>query len=123
MRRLIKFIEDRFYVFMLTAIFLGIVSGRGAESFKPFMRPFLMGILFFTALKMDFSKVAEYARRYKLIAYIVIVHMVVIPVIAYYITLAILPEYAAGILVMAALPAGMASSTLTLLCSGKSRSR
>jgi BASS family bile acid:Na+ symporter len=119
MRRLIKFIEDRFYVFMLLAIFLGILSGKGAETFKPFMRPFLMGILFFTALKMDFSKVAEYARRYKLIAYIVAVHMVAVPIIAYYITLAILPEYAAGILVMAALPAGMASSTLTLLCSGE----
>jgi len=79
---------------------------------------FLMGILFFTCLKIDFSRIVSEFKRYLFIGYISGVILIVMPAVTYTLAYFIMPEWALGFLILAAVPAGMAGGTLTDVCRG-----
>jgi BASS family bile acid:Na+ symporter len=80
----------------------------------------LMGILFFGGLKIDFAAAVGEFRRPAFLAYMLAMCMIVMPIGIWLITRWLMPEFALGMLVLAAMPAGVVCSSLTEIARGNS---
>lgn len=111
-------IEKHFWVILLAGILLGLWS---PVSFKaPTVLPkILLGMMLFLAfLKIDALEVVENMRNFRLMVYIAFVYMLAIPVVFYFSTRIFDAELAVGILLLTAMPAGVATPVLTDIAKG-----
>lgn len=111
-------IEKHFWVILLAGILLGLWS---PVSFKaPTVLPkILLGMMLFLAfLKIDALEVVENMRNFRLMVYIAFVYMLAIPVVFYFSTRIFDAELAVGILLLTAMPAGVATPVLTDITKG-----
>jgi predicted Na+-dependent transporter len=111
-------IEKHFWLILLAGILLGLWSP------VPFKAPsvlpkILLGMMLFLAfLKIDALEVLENMKNFKLMVYIAFVFMVAIPVVFYFSTRIFDAELAVGILLLTAMPAGVATPVLTDIAEG-----
>jgi len=115
---LLKIIEKYFWCFFIGAILLGLASESIGIWFERYLRYFLMSILFFTSLKIDFRKILLYTAQPLLILYVVILKLFVIPFVFYYLSLLLFPTYALGILILTSMPSAMYSGTMSDIAGG-----
>ena len=124
-------VERYFWVFILGAKILGLafppvlrlvapddLAAPVVEVLGRLMLPFLIGILYFTCLKIDLSEVLGQVRRPMRHAYLAAMLLVVAPVAAYAAVGRWVEGWQLGILLFLAMPVGMASATLVGLCGG-----
>jgi len=118
--RLFKFIADWFAVFCVGATLLGLlVPEVGAPIAGVWPKFFLAGILFFTGLKLDFREAGRALSRPWTVVYLAVMLMVVLPMGVYGAARLFLPTgLAVGVMIVAAMPAGLACSSLTDIARG-----
>jgi len=115
----LTFIQKHFIVACLLAIAVGFGYPAPGLALKFLLKPFLLCILFFTALRVDFSMMKGHFKRPVMLGGTVLLLMIILPLLFYWISILVVPEYALGILIMAAMPAGMASTALAVECGGE----
>ncbi len=115
-----KLVERWFAVICVAATLLGLFVPQSGSFMKDLATVFLAGILFFTGLKLDFRAAVGHVARPWLVIYAAIVLMVVFPLGIYGLARLTLPnkDLACGVLIVAAMPAGLAGSSLTDIARG-----
>jgi len=119
-KRIIQSVERYFWFWSVAATVLGIWLPGPFAVFRHtlVMNAFLMGILFFTCLRVDVRAVGRELRNYLFILYVAAVILLACPAAAYGATRLLAPEWTLGFLILGAVPAGMAGGALTHLCGG-----
>jgi BASS family bile acid:Na+ symporter len=134
MLHLVKHVERWFWAFCVGAVLTGLLVGPakllvqypwnpdpGTEplfSYPWTTKVFLGGILFFTGLKIDFrAAFREFARPWFLL-YVAVMLMVVLPLAIFGLARLLVPAFALGVLIVAAMPAGLAGCSLVDICRG-----
>jgi len=111
-------IEKHFWLILIAGILLGLWS---PVPFKvsPILPKVLLGMMLFLAfLKIDALKVLENIRNFRLMIYIASVYMLAIPLGFYFLTRIFDNEFAVGILLLTAMPAGVSAPVLTDIVKG-----
>ncbi|MHC4915998.1 MAG: bile acid:sodium symporter family protein [Planctomycetota bacterium] len=115
-----KLVERWFVAFSLGAMVLGLLVPQSGYFMKDLAVVWLAGILFFTGLKLDFRTAISHLRRPWLVAYAAVVLMIAFPFGVYGLARLFLPtELAYGVVIVAAMPAGLAASSLTDISRGR----
>jgi BASS family bile acid:Na+ symporter len=117
--RVSLFIEKYFWLFLIAGIVIGLWNPMSLKTFPAFLPKTLLGMmLFFVFLKIDSLQVLENIRNYKLMIYISLVYMFIIPLFFYFTINIFNPELATGILLLTAMPAGVSTPALTDIVKG-----
>ncbi len=114
-----RLVERGFVAVCVGAGILGLAL-PGPEALGLAIQPVLLLILFLACLKLPPGAVGRHLRRPLLLGWLILLTLVITPLAAYGLTLAVLPAFGAAILIMVAMPAGMMCSSLTELCGGDS---
>ena len=119
MEQFTEFIESNSSFIITLGIPLGLLFPRFAV-LKPYLTYLLMLILFFTFLKLDFVDIIKVAKRVKLLIYAIILDLIILPLIIF----AMLKIFKAQdfllayLLLFSAVPAGVASASITDILGG-----
>ena len=100
---------------------LCFACGLDAREWRWSLPWWLGGILFFTALRIPLNSLREAAtdrQRWGLAWAFAAVRLLVVPVVVWAITAAVAPDWAAGVLLVAAMPAGLSSIAMADLMRG-----
>jgi BASS family bile acid:Na+ symporter len=115
----INFIEKYFWLFLIAGILTGLWNPLSFRAFPAFLPKILLGMmLFIVFLKIDSLQILENIRNYKLMIYISLVYMILIPVFFYFSIRVFSPDLAIGILLLTAMPAGVSTPALTDIVKG-----
>ncbi|HHN47021.1 MAG TPA: hypothetical protein ENN09_06220 [Planctomycetes bacterium] len=115
----LSLLEKNFIPACLIAIAAGLAWPAPGLKAAFLLTLVLVLILFFTALRVDFSAVRGHLEKPLALSLSVFLLMFVFPLAFYAVSRAIIPRYSLGLLVMAAMPAGMASTALAVACGGE----
>jgi bile acid:Na+ symporter, BASS family len=116
--KIYQFIEKYFWVFLIGGVLIGLLYPIYNDIFMSLLKPILMIMLFFVFLKTDLIQILEKIMDYKLMIYIVVIYMLIIPILFFFTVKIINPKLAVGILLLTAMPAGVASPSLTDIVKG-----
>jgi bile acid:Na+ symporter, BASS family len=117
--RISNFIEKYFWLFLIAGIVLGIWNPMQFRIIPAFLPKLLLGMmLFFVFLKIDSLQILENIRNYKLMIYISLVYMIIIPAFFFFSIRIFNPDLAIGILLLTAMPAGVSTPALTDIAKG-----
>jgi BASS family bile acid:Na+ symporter len=116
--KIYQFIERYFWVFQLAGLLIGLWYPIYNEILMSFLKPILMIMLFFVFLKTDLIHILEKIKDVKLMIYIVIIYMFIIPIMFFLSVNLFNPKLAIGVLLLTAMPAGVASPTFTDILKG-----
>ncbi len=113
------FIEKYFWLFLIAGIIIGLWDPMQFKLFPAFLPKLLLGMmLFLVFLKIDSLKILENIRNYKLMIYISVVYMIIIPLFFFFSFSIFNPDLAIGILLLTAMPAGVSTPALTDIAKG-----
>lgn len=118
--KVVELVEKNFWIFMISGIVMGLIYPTGGKELIPFLELLLMIMLFLVFLKIDLIEVLHNIKNFKLMLYLVLISLVIIPAIVYFIAQFIDENLAIGLLLLTAMPAGTASPALTDLLKGNS---
>lgn len=114
-----KFIESWFGVFCVLAALAGLFMPTIGDPLSGTIKFMLGCILFFTGLKLDFAAAFHELVRPRMVIYLAMMRLIVLPIVMYQIACLLLPlPLAIGVLIVAAMPAGNACSALTDIARG-----
>lgn len=116
--KLIKFIEEKFWLPFIFALVIGLVLPSFGKSLNFLIIPFLMVILFLTYLKTDFMEIISHIKKPFFLMYVLFMFLIVIPAIVFSIFKLINPELAVGFLLLSSMPVSVASPVLTNIIKG-----
>ena len=117
--RINDFIEKYFWLFLIAGILIGLWNPMHFKLIPAFLPKLLLGMmLFFVFLKIDSLKILENIRNYKLMIYITLVYMIIIPIFFFFSISIFNPDLAIGILLLTAMPAGVSTPALTDIVKG-----
>ena len=111
-------IEDNFAVILAMGFVFGLAAPSVFSQFNPYILWFLIGVMFFTILKIDLRELARTAANPAYVLYLSILILGGVPVLCYGIASTLFPAVAAGTLIACALPAAVSSTSITLLLKG-----
>ena len=97
---------------------MGLTTDLPGILLRTYLRYLLMGVLLLTCIKADFSKVLNYTFSPHFIIYLSLMKLFIIPLIFYYTSLILAPQYALGIFILSAMPSAMVCATLSDVASG-----
>jgi bile acid:Na+ symporter, BASS family len=112
------FIEKYFWIFLLGGIILGLAFPVYNDFLMSLLKPFLMLMLFLVFLKTDIQHIFQSMKNYRLMSFIVIINMAIIPVIFFFIVNIFDSSLALAILLLTAMPAGVTTPALTDIVKG-----
>lgn len=116
--RLSDFIEKHFWIFLLSGIVIGLWKPV-RSGIPPYLPEILLGMmLFLVFLKIDAIEVLEKIRDFRLMIFISIIYMIIIPLVFYFSTRIFDSRLAIGILLLTAMPAGVSSPALVDILKG-----
>ena len=113
-----QFIEKYFWIFLIAGILLGLWQPVVFTAPKYLPKILLGMMLFFVFLKIDVLEVIENLRDYKLMIFIALVYMIIIPVLFFLFVNIFDRQLALGILLLTAMPAGVSTPALTDILKG-----
>lgn len=116
--KIIELIERYFWLFLIAGLVLGIAWPVYNDFLMALLKPLLMMMLFLVFLKTDMTGIIRQIKDYKLMIYLVFMYMLVIPSAFFLVINLFNRELAIGILLLTAMPAAVASSTLTDIIRG-----
>jgi BASS family bile acid:Na+ symporter len=115
----IKLIEKYFWLFLIAGILIGLWDPLPFRTFPAYLPKILLGMMLFSVfLKIDSLQILENIRNYKLMIYISLVYMIIIPVFFFFSIRIFNPDLAIGILLLTAMPAGVSAPALTDIVKG-----
>ncbi len=109
-----------FWILFVLSISFGLYFSDQLKILKDYVIYIQMVILFIAFLKIDLSEIAKQLKRPKLLAYVLLIYMIVIPAIIYFLSLSFSNELMVGLFLLAVLPVGTAAPPLTSVLGGKS---
>ncbi|MHC1604868.1 MAG: bile acid:sodium symporter family protein [Candidatus Methanofastidiosia archaeon] len=115
---MIEKIENNFSVFIALALVFGLAFPKISIAFNPYIVPMLMGIMFLTILKIDSKDFFKSASKPFYLVYLSSLILIISPIFFYYFSKLFYPEIAIATLIIIAMPAAMASTSLTDLLGG-----
>jgi BASS family bile acid:Na+ symporter len=115
-----RLVERWFAVICVGATLLGLFCPAVGRPFTGvWIKIYLAGLLFFSGLKMDFRAAWGALRKPGLVLYVTAVMMLALPLVTWGLARLVLPsDLAAGVLIVAAMPAGLACGALADLVGG-----
>jgi len=113
-----KWIAQYFWAICVVVTLAGLFVPVLGWPFAPGKLAFLAGILFFTGLKMDFRAAVAELRRPGLLLYASAMMLIVLPLAMWGLAHLLVPAFAVGVLIVAAMPAGLACGSLTDIARG-----
>lgn len=117
MKKLFHYIEHYFFLWVVTVLVLGMLLPSLGD-FTFLLKPALMLMLFFVFLKINLIQILHSIRRYGLIIYVCISHLIILPVVYYFLIKWFDPNLALAVLLMVSMPSGLATPALTDLFKG-----
>ena len=120
MLHLVKHVERWFWAFCVGAVLAGLFLPQAKLLiYWPWTpKVFLGGILFFTGLKIDFRAAGRELARPWFLLYVTALLMVGLPLGLYGLARWLVPAFALGVLITAAMPAGLAGTSLVDIVKG-----
>ncbi|MGE5420627.1 MAG: bile acid:sodium symporter family protein [Chloroflexota bacterium] len=116
--RIGKIIEKYFWLVLVAGILIGLLNPYPVVMGK-YLPKILLGLmLFFVFLKIDAIVILENIRNYRLMIYIAVVYMFIIPLLFFLPLNLINPDLATGILLLTAMPAGVSTPALADIAKG-----
>jgi predicted Na+-dependent transporter len=116
--KIYQFIERYFWLFLLAGLLLGLWYPVFNDILMSLLKPVLMIMLLFVFLKTDLIHILEKIRDIRLMTYTLIMYMLIIPILFFLSVNLFNPGFAAGVLLLTAMPAGVSSPTLTDIVKG-----
>jgi len=113
-----QFLEKYFWLVLIMAMALGLAFPVYNDLLMSLIEVMLMVMLFLVFLKIDLVDILERIKDYRLMLYLSVMYLLVIPVFFYYLLLPLDSTLAVGILLLTAMPAGTASPALTDIIKG-----
>ncbi len=114
-----------FALLVQSYIFIAVISLLAGLLFADALTPyaylgtlFLQIIFFLSALKIDFTALSRAASSWKSLVLINFFMLILLPVITYVIALALVPDLAVALMLLAAMPAGLTTPLLTEVVKG-----
>jgi BASS family bile acid:Na+ symporter len=118
MQKINEFIEKYFALLLLLSAVIGIALPQPFISLKSSL-PYLLGfVLFLSFLKIDFKELIANFKKIKLISWLIIMPMIILPIIIYLITSIFNQDIAIAFLIITAIPPAVAASAMTELFKG-----
>jgi bile acid:Na+ symporter, BASS family len=112
------FIERYFWIFMIAGLLMGLIYPVYNDFLMLMLKPFLMVMLFLVFLKTDVAQIIHKMKNYRLMTFVVFMNMIAIPVL-FFLTINLFNQnLAIAILLLTAMPAGVASPALTDIVKG-----
>ncbi len=111
----------RFWLTAYIAFALGFVIPGEWQTWQWTVPFFLGGILFFTSLKLSLSDVLAAVRdrrRWRQVSWMTTVKLLALPLVAWAVAMIVAPAWAAGVLLVCAMPAGLSSIAFTDILKG-----
>lgn len=112
---------SRFWIPAYLCFFLGFVIPGQWENLRVLVPICLGGILYFTCLKLPLHDVVgaiTERKRWRQVGWMTTVKLLALPLIAWAIALLIAPQWAPGVLLVCAMPAGLSSIAFTDIVKG-----
>jgi len=103
------------------AFALGFLIPGNWEAWRWTVPALLGGILFFTSLKLSWADVIGAIgerRRWRQVTWMTTVKLLALPVVAWAVAMVVAPQWAAGVLLVCAMPAGLSSIAFTDILKG-----
>jgi predicted Na+-dependent transporter len=113
-----QIIEKYFWIFLIAGILLGLWQPIAFSAPKYLPKILLGMMLFFVFLKIDALEVIENLKDYKLMIFIALAYMIIIPVFFFLLTDIFDRQLALGLLLLTAMPAGVSTPALTDILKG-----
>lgn len=118
--RISTFIEKYFWLFLLAGITFGLWNPVPFVA-PPFVNKIILGMmLFFVFLKINPINVLEHMKNYRLMIFLSVVYMFIIPFFFYISLKYIDRDLATGVLLLTAMPCGLSSPALADIAKGNS---
>lgn len=111
-------IEKYFWIFLIMGILIGIWQPVVFETPKYLPKILLGAMLFIVFLKIDALEIIEKMKNFRLMIYIAMVYMIIIPVLFFLLVNIFDRQLALGILLLTAMPAGVSTPALTDILKG-----
>lgn len=118
MSRLIKLTESYIFI-LLVAVTTGLLLPKQANFLFSYISLFLAIIFFLASIKLDLSQFFIEIKNVKIIIFLALFMMLILPAIVYFIAKPLVPTYAFALLLLAAMPAGMTAPLLSEMAGGK----
>jgi predicted Na+-dependent transporter len=118
---LASLLGTRFWLTAYATFALGFVIPGEWQGWQWSLPILLGGILFFTSLKLSLSEVLAAMgdrRRWRQVTWMTAVKLLALPLLAWAITMLVAPAWAAGVLLLCAMPAGLSSIAFTDILKG-----
>lgn len=112
---------SRFWIPAYVCFFLGFVIPGQWENLRVLVPLCLGGILYFTCLKLPLHEVVGAItdrQRWRQVSWMTTVKLLALPLIAWAIALLVAPQWAPGVLLVCAMPAGLSSIAFTDILKG-----
>jgi len=116
--KIYQIIEKYFWIFLIAGILLGLWQPIAFTAPKYLPKILLGMMLFFVFLKIDALEVIENLKDYKLMIYVALTYMIIIPVLFFFLADIFDRQLALGILLLTAMPAGVSTPALTDILKG-----
>lgn len=111
--------SKHFWVPLTIATLLALVAPPAAAGLGGLITPVLMVMFFLVCLGVDFMEVAQAIRRPGFVAYVLVIYLVVVPAVLYGVLSVFSRDVAVGVLLLAAMPPGMAAPVFTGMMRGR----
>ena len=113
-----KLIEKYFWLILIAGIVIGVWRPV-PFSVPPLLPKTILGMmLFLVFLKIDALEILENIRNYKLMIYVTVIYMLVIPLFFFYLIKTFDHDLAIGILLLTSMPAGVSTPALADIVKG-----
>ena len=111
-------VEKYFWIFLIMGILIGIWQPVVFETPKYLPKILLGMMLFFVFLKIDALEIIEKMKNFRLMIFIALVYMIIIPILFFLLVNIFDRQLALGILLLTAMPAGVSTAALTDILKG-----
>lgn len=115
---LLKLVESYFFIIVL-ALAAGLLVPDKAIWLAPYGTLMLQTIFFLTSLKLDYHKIFELRKAWKMIAAANVFMLLIFPAVIFLITTPLYPSMAVPLLLLAAMPVGMTAPVLVEVVKGR----
>lgn len=105
-------------MFLFAGLFLGLSYPAYSEKLMFLLMPLIMIMMFLVFLKTEFAFVVDEIKKYKLITYLVLIYMIIVPLLIFMVVNKFDKEIAIGILLLTSMPAAVASPAIADIVKG-----
>jgi len=116
--KIIRLVETHFWVVMIAGIIFGLFPPVEVNASPVVPKVLLSMMLFVAFIKIDAIEVIENMKNLRLMSWLTFVYMIAVPLGFYFVAAIFDREFAIGVLLLTAMPAGVSSPVLTDIARG-----